>query len=118
MYFSLAIALLMIGTAVPSGADQWSFFHAETVVKYGCTVEEITHEIFGANSERLENRWQAEAYAERTGEPRWQMTVGEFPVEPKRPEKGRHQAEAACSKWMDEATKQVRAVKNTIKGDR
>ena len=93
------LALCLVGTAQ---ADQWTFFHPESVKTFGCRVVLTDMQINGEPSTR-QDQWEAEATAVRT-DGSWAFSLGFFPPNPK----GRHQAEKVCSKWVDEAEKRVR----------
>lgn len=89
-----------------SASDRWGFFHPELVTSMSCRVEQVSFAKYGESGVRLS--WIAEAMAERKDNAgTWQMTIAEFPPTLK----GRHQAEKECSKWMDEASKRVKAAR-------
>jgi hypothetical protein len=90
-----------VGTA--ASADQWEFFFPAQVVSFGCKVNLITSVDEGRRG-RAQDFWEAGAFAERKEEGRWAMTVGMFQPDTK----GLHQAEKACNKWVDEASKRVK----------
>lgn len=94
------LSLCLVGTA---SADQWTFFHPEMVKTYGCKVAVLDMQINGS-SER-HDVWEAAATAMWTDGTQWQYTLAVFPLTLK----GKHQAEKACFKWMDEAEKRVKA---------
>lgn len=96
------IVMALVGMA-SAHADPWAFFHSETVIQFGCSVSEVQMSVNGVG--RSEAVWEAMARAKRKppGED-WAMTVGIFPQNLK----GRHAAEKACSKWMDEAAQRLR----------
>jgi hypothetical protein len=101
MHFSLKGGSFMLLACLSARGDAWTFFHPESVKTLTCKVElSAMQHASGASYEV----WLATATATREKEDTWQMTVGEFPPS----EKGRHDAEKACSKWMDEASKRVR----------
>ena len=99
----LIVFLLCGGTLVT--ADAWDFFHPGFVINYRCSVSEVQMTLNGVS--RSEAVWEAQASAQRKAEPNWSMTVGIFPLTLK----GRHAAEKACSRWMDEASKRVKQAK-------
>lgn len=101
-FFKLLILIALLTT--PLLADQWEFFFAESVIKYGCRVQLASIQIAG--SPEKHDMWTAEAFAERDHEDigrTWSYTVAEYP----NTVKGRHKALAACSKWQDEAERRV-----------
>lgn len=103
------IRLLTLGCLLTAGtfcfADQWTFFHPETVLGLSCTARQVFAAAYG---EKGHDAWQAEAHAVRkAGEGDWSSVIGEFPSNVK----GRHAAEKACFKWMDEASKRVKAAR-------
>lgn len=98
---SLAVVLL-VGISV-SGADQWAYFQPELVTEFRCSVIEAEYVVNGTG--RGDLVWEATGKAKRKGGPDWEMTVGVFPPTLK----GRHSAEKSCSRWMDEASKRVKA---------
>jgi hypothetical protein len=102
MHFSLKGGSFVLLACLSAQADAWTFFHPETVKSLTCKVELSEMQAIGTASHDV---WLASASATRTKEEgNWTMTVGEFPPS----EKGRHDAEKACSRWMDEASKRIR----------
>lgn len=97
--FAKMLALALVGTA---RGDQWTFFYPAEVTQLSCSVQDVVE--YPSNQEVF----QASAHAKRSPEPDWTMTVGQFPIDRKHPEKSRHEAEKACSKWMDQAGQRVR----------
>jgi hypothetical protein len=95
-------ALFLVLSTLARSSDGWKYFHPENVSQFGCVSEVVQLAVRGQPSQDV---WKAGAYAHRNEEPDWAMTVGFFPPD----QKGRHQAEKACSKWMDEAIKRVKA---------
>lgn len=103
--FILAVVACALCGSVVAHADAWEFFHAETVTKLSCSVvmvESSSHE-----SGTSVSFWEALARAERNDRSlgTWSMTIAEYP----QTLKGRHLAERACSRWMDDASKRVKA---------
>lgn len=94
------ILLALVGTAF---ADQWTFFYPESVTEFRCKVALV--ELSANGMARGEDKWEAEASATRKGVPNWAMSIGMFPPN----QRGLHSAEKACSKWVDEARKRVKA---------
>jgi hypothetical protein len=104
--FVLTLACLLLATGAPLLADQWVFFYPASVLSFGCTARQILAVPFGEHH-GIE-LWEAEAYAVRTKDQgNWGMTIGKFPNS----DKGRRQAEKECFRWMDQATKRVKAAK-------
>lgn len=96
---------LLLLAATTAGADQWTFFYPELVESFSCTVSRVEMIEHGGQGRDV---WQALASARRDPKAgQWEMTVGLFPPTVK----GRHGAEKACSKWMDEASQRVRAAR-------
>lgn len=98
MRFVLACLAL---SAVGFAADRWDTFQADKVLAFSCSVESIALQLNG--SSYVKEIYEARASAKRMGLPEWNLTIGEFPSTLD----GRHKAEKACSKWMDEAQKRV-----------
>jgi hypothetical protein len=98
------LIVVFVLAAVSAHADQWNweYFHPTLVTAFGCSVSEVQMIVNG--SEHSNAVWEATAKAKRKGEQDWAMTVGIFPVTLK----GRHEAEKACSHWMDQAQEIVR----------
>jgi hypothetical protein len=93
------VCLMLLASA---HADQWDFFHPESVIKVSCKVEETDYMIQGEARRAV---FMAEAKADRKDRLGvWSMTLGIFPPTLK----GRHGAERVCSKWMDEAGKRIK----------
>lgn len=94
-----------------SSDSMWTFFHPEVVTTMNCTIEEVqkvqVDQNGGPTGNKSETVWMAEARASRSikelGD--WGLTLGYFQLT----EKGRHQAEKVCSRWMDEASRRVKA---------
>lgn len=102
----LALIAWLLFSAATLLADEWEFFYPESVRSFGCTAKQVSSVPYGEH--RAVDIWQAEAHASRDKQfGNWDMTIGAFPPTTK----GRHQAEKACSKWMDEASKRVKAAK-------
>lgn len=101
---ALWVILVALGAycVLPARADQWAFFHPELVTQFSCTVSEVRMSLNGTG--QSDAVWEAEATAQRKAALDWGITVGIFPLNLK----GRHAAEKACSKWMDEASKRVK----------
>ena len=97
---AIVLAVLLLSSV--ANADQWTFFYPEMVKTFACRVEVVNFVAHGTGAGT--DKFTANAYAERDPSVgRWDMQIGVFPLGLK----GRHQAEKACSKWMDEATKRV-----------
>ena len=101
MKLAFLVALLLCAS-VAVCADGWEYFHPTLVTAFSCSVAEVQMQVNG--SPRSNGVWEATAKAKRKGEQDWAMTVGVFPVTLK----GRHEAEKACSKWMDQAQAMVK----------
>lgn len=106
MKFTVFCALLLL-TPVGLCADQWEYFHPTLITAFSCSVSEVQMIVNG--SPHSDAKWEAQAKAKRKGEPDWAMTVGMFPLTLK----GRHEAEKACSKWMDQASGIVKKSQKT-----
>lgn len=105
------VAHVVVACAISSFAGdsgRWDFFHAEAVTSLNCTVQSVMQYPFGDKSAGYAN-WQAEASAKRNDKSLgdWEATIARFPSTLK----GRHDAERACSRWMDEASKRVKAAR-------
>lgn len=96
----LLLLLALVGTAF---ADRWTYFYPESVTEIRCKVQRVEMSVNGMA--RGEDKWQAEAQADRRGMPNWAMQIGLFPPT----HSGRHAAEKVCSKWLDEADKRMKA---------
>ena len=95
-------AAILLLAAIFARADQWTFFHPESVRHMSCKVSMGT---MSHGDSPASDMWIAEATAKRNdpslGD--WGMMVSERPLTTK----GLHQAEKDCAKWMDEARKRV-----------
>lgn len=83
-------------------ADRWSFFYPQAVTHISCSARLISQ----ADAQGIYyDKWEAEAKAKRNDPTMgdWAMTVAIYPGT----QNGRHQAEKACSKWFDEASRRV-----------
>lgn len=103
------VAFVVLTCAISSFAGdsgRWTFFHPEAVTNLSCKVQMVSMQ---HGPEKSGEAWVADATATRNdpslGD--WHATIAEFLPNVK----GRHSAENACSKWMDEASKRVRAAK-------
>jgi hypothetical protein len=94
--------LLLIPVTLCADQTNWTYFHPELITAFSCSVSEVQLMVNG--SPRSEAVWEATAKAKRKGEEDWAMTVGMFSLTLK----GRHEAEKACSKWMDQASEIVK----------
>jgi hypothetical protein len=104
----MILSLFFAGLAFAgyASADAWTYFYPEAVTSLSCTTRPV--QLQAAGAKESQSVWEAEAHAERNDKSlgSWSMTVGVFPQNLK----GRHAAEKSCSKWMDEASKRVKAV--------
>jgi hypothetical protein len=116
----VAVAIIVAMLCIQSRADQWTYFYPEHVTAMSYKVSEVTLEINGVGT--TGTAWQCNAYAIRDDPSlgNWTMPVatyrwpdvGKTPQDKAKAEKEirklRHKADAACSKWLDEASARVR----------
>lgn len=97
-------AVLVLALALAS--DPWAYFQPENVTRFVCKVSDVQLQAVG---EKVSHpMWEAEASATRKDGTTWGMVIGEFPPTTR----GRHAAEKACSKWMDEASKRIKSARS------
>ena len=101
----LPLLFVFLLVSIAAYADRWTYFHPETVLSFSCKITDVVQEPYGEHVQR--EVWEAQASAKRQGQPDWGMSLAQFPLTLK----GRHDAEKACSKWMDEASKRVKAAR-------
>lgn len=98
----MKLALIVITLSLSASADRWSFFYPQAVTHISCSARLISE----SDARGIYyDKWEAEAKAKRNDPTMgdWAMTVAIYPGT----QNGRHQAEKACSKWFDRASKMV-----------
>lgn len=101
------VPLLALLCSVALAQGRWEFFYPASVTSLKCATEAVELEVHGSGV--IQHVYQATAHAQRNDKSlgNWSMTIATYP----QTLKGRHEAEKACSKWMDEASKRVKAAK-------
>lgn len=99
---ALAVLWVIVSVGRFALADRWTYFFPEAVTHLSCSALLVSQ---ADNHGIYYDKWEAEAKAKRNDPTMgdWAMSIAQYPGT----QKGRHQAEAACSKWFDEASKRV-----------